>query len=429
MQRKLRRRSNSTTRSGSGTKVLATTVASATVLWPSLGFLPAGASPSGDGAGEAPSTDRVPVADGVIRTADGKGAPGAEVRVFVARPDGRGGQELMGSAVTDKSGQYRVVGSAASLQRASVAGLLDVVVIAQRDTQAALPQYSTVEVGSSPDGIVLKRPGTDLPGEPIDAVVPGASGDSGRALVASSGAQCYTALTFWEATPLPDTTAVIGQHLIAQFAGGWTSSITYQNTKSTAWEVGSAVSAGVPSLVFNASGSISRDSSVSVSATNTFPGSTATATNRKQTITIGQNLHHFRCWQSPSTPPAYVGFWPEYSVSAVADQWERDFYGQNLDAVAGPSCKASHDSSYSPGSFSRSVGSSYTQAASFGAQVSSNGKYGNYSGSATVKISKTSGKNVTQTFNNSSTGLKHLCGMNTANIASVSNVGQIVAKA
>lgn len=392
----------------------------------------AGFTVPGVGGPQAAGAEPTTVSGRVLRS-NGAAASATAVRIYV-RPAGGGRVVLVGNTRTDRQGRYIASLSAETIGRyAAPGGLVDLVTIPDgTGDEVGIPQYSSALLAS--DGTL--RQSTDS-GSPlvVDASLAGDGTSSQRGAsyttaVAASSARCYTGLVYWNTTPLPDTPAAIGSHQIAKGASNWTSTIEYRNTRTTSFQTGYAVTAGTVgagALSFSANGSVTRDSTMSVTALTEVPGSTNTITNRKQVITIGQSMDHYRCWQSPTTPPANPAYWPQYSVVVVPGVWKRDFYTQNFDGNATVTCTGP-DSTIGPGLFSRTAGQSYTMRQSFSVGVSYNRASGTFTGNATVTTSRTSGTQVTQTFHNRASGNKHLCGEKSPNLGSATNVGIIVAK-
>ncbi len=115
-------------------------------------------------------------------------------------------------------------------------------------------------------------------------------------------------------------------------------------------------------------------------------------------------------------------------MTVVPGVWKRDFYQTNHDNTALTSC-VGPDSLQGPGVFRRVTNQSWTQAGSFGVGVSSNGASGTFTGNATVKQTDSTSRQVNQSWWNTTSGNKKLCGQRNPNLALPINVGLVVAKA
>jgi hypothetical protein len=307
-------------------------------------------------------------------------------------------------------------------------GLADLIVVASHDGLVSMPQQRTVSFDEvDADRPVWRHAAGEQASEVVtlvvDALTPGAS-------MKVEPPTCVGGTTpiRWNRYALGDTQVGVGSTLLAPNTPLWQSEITYENTRSTELATGFSWTVGAGPLSFENNGSVRRDSSAGVAATGHYTGS-GSATNRKQTITIQHFLDEYRCWTNPnSTPPANPGNWPVVGVATVPGTWVRDYFGSNLDNQGVPFCSSARTSTYGPGVFERTNGSSYTISGGVGVSVSFNGKSGLFAGDADVTTSRTAGARVTQRWINTATSVKHLCGVNTANIAGTGNVGPIVAK-
>lgn len=373
--------------------------------------------PAGDG----------PLIAGVVTDGSGRTRSGVRIRVYAAGGPISGFEDI-GSAVSSADGSYLAELDRSVLAgRADRGGLVQVIVIPeQADGTPAIPRYLSLDLPGSSSSAA--SPLSRLrPNARVDLEADDGPSAAGR-VVAAAAPRCYSQTVPYGSTSLPDTNAIVGFHQIDSNAAFWQSSITYSNTRSTSLQTGYSVTAGTGPLSFSVNGSVVNDSTIGSVGTNTVSGSNGTVTNRKQVITIGQRLDHFRCWQSNTTPPANPGYWPEISVTVVPGVWKRDYFVANQDGTPTATCSGGQ-STYGPGPFSRVVGQSYTASTSFQVGVSANGRFGTFSGGATVTMSNTSNKQVTQSMNNTATNNKHLCGSKSPNLASATNVGIIVGKA
>ena len=167
-----------------------------------------------------------------------------------------------------------------------------------------------------------------------------------------------------------------------------------------------------------------KTTSIGVTAVGNYAGSSTTATNRKQTITVGSQYLQFHCWTNPDSPPTGNPLtWPVAAVSVFVTDWKSGYFPTVHDNLGVQECPAANTDDYGPGSFTRSVGSSYTIENAYTASLTWQGRAGSFSGSANVSMADTSGEAVSECWTNAVQGTKRLCGVNTPSIAAVANVG------
>lgn len=360
---------------------------------------------------------------------DPSGLSGKTVDVFARGDDGS--TVRAAKATTNRVGRFNAALNAGALRKkADADGFVQLITIAQTEPGSAppIPQYSTVKINR--DGSVSDPSGAE-PSVTVDNSGLEASDTqtAGTTLGSSASPVCYTNTVKHSTTAGPDTAATIGQMQIVSDGTLWAAGFEYRNTRTTTMQTGSAITAGVPAFSFKVNGSVTRTSSASSSASTSIAGQAGSATNRKVVITVGQAIDHYRCWQSPTPAPANPGYWPEISVTVIPGTWKRDFYTNNLDSAALTPCAPGNFVLGPASVFRRTTGQSWKQEKSFSVNVASVGGTGTFTGDSTVTQTSESSKDVNQFWwNTSTTNTKYLCGQNTPNLASATNVGLVVAK-
>jgi hypothetical protein len=212
----------------------------------------------------------------------------------------------------------------------------------------------------------------------------------------------------WQTSAGPDSKAYIGESYL-QKSAYWRSTFAYTQTGTSSFQVGWSAAAGSS---FTAAGSETTSSTNGAAGGAPVNSNASSATGRKHWITVHTALNQWRCWNSPTTPPASPGDWPAY-YTLEEGSWARDFAS---DPVGVPTCGVNVPANQfvlGPGhSIARDNGSSTTISGSVTGSISGGAGPITFSFGASVHTDTTLSTLVNYGWTNTSTGNKDLCGRN-----------------